>query len=57
MDASVIEDYRRTLAEIRARGVDLYARETILPYVEAVRRHFDPSRETFTERRLRRRRA
>jgi hypothetical protein len=57
MDASVVEDYRHTLSEIRARGADAYARDTVLPYVRAVRRHFDPSRETFTERRLRRRRA
>lgn len=57
MNASVLEDYRRTLADIRARGVDAYARDTILPYLRAARRHFDPSRETFTERRLRRRRA
>jgi hypothetical protein len=51
-DQAVIEDYRRSLAEMRARGFDRYAARVVRPYLAAARRHFDPRRETFTERRL-----
>jgi hypothetical protein len=52
--ATVVEDYRRTLAEIRAEGPEIYAARVVMPYIAAVRRHFDPRLETFTERRLHR---
>jgi hypothetical protein len=37
---------------MRARGFDRYAARVVRPYLAAARRHFDPRRETFTERRL-----
>jgi hypothetical protein len=55
-DRAVVDDYRRSLAEMRAQGFDRYAARVVGPYLAAVRRHFDPARETFTERKLRRER-
>ncbi len=50
--ATVVEDYRRSLARMREEGFDTYTARLVRPYASAVRRHFDPWRETFTERRL-----
>jgi hypothetical protein len=55
ISAHVVEDYRRTLREIREQGPQAYASRVVMPYLQAIRRHYDPHRETFTERRLRRR--
>jgi hypothetical protein len=57
LDETLLEDYRRSLADMRATGFDRYARRVVHPYLQAVRRHFDPARRTFTERRLRRARS
>jgi hypothetical protein len=54
LDSAVVDDYRRSLAEMRERGFDRYALDLVRPYLAAVRRHFDPGRATFTERGLRR---
>jgi hypothetical protein len=51
-DRAVVDDYRRSLADMRARGFDRYAARVVHPYLAAARRHFDPARETFTERKL-----
>lgn len=55
LERNVVADYRRQLAEIRGRGFAAYASGLLRPYREAVRRHFDPARQTFTERRFGRR--
>ena len=52
-DENVVQDYRRSLAEMRSRGFDGYAVDVVRPYLAATRRHFDPRVETFTERKLR----
>ena len=48
--ASLLEQYRATLNEVRQVGYTEYATRQLSPYVRAAASHFAPSRSTFTER-------
>lgn len=55
----VLDPYREDLAPVRDEGLGTYARRVSRPYSDAVRRHFDASSPSLTERgldRMRRRR-
>ena len=48
--ASVLDDYRQTLQELRAVGYTAYARRQIQPYLRAAASHLSPGTSTMTER-------
>jgi len=48
--ASLLEQYRATLAEVREVGYTEYATRQLTPYVRAAASHFSPGKTTFTER-------
>lgn len=48
--ASVLDDYRRTLQDLRAVGYTAYARRQIQPYLRAAASHLSPGTSTITER-------
>jgi hypothetical protein len=50
----VLDPYREDLKPLRDEGFGSYAARVSRPYAEAVARHFDPERETLTERGLER---
>jgi hypothetical protein len=50
--ASLLEQYRATLNEVRQVGYTEYATRQLSPYVRAAASHFAPSKSTFTERLL-----
>lgn len=50
--ASLLEQYRATLNEVRQIGYTEYATRQLSPYVRAAASHFAPSKSTFTERLL-----
>ena len=50
--ASLLEQYRATLNEVRHVGYTEYATRQLSPYVRAAASHFAPSKSTFTERLL-----
>lgn len=52
MAASLLEQYRATLNEVRQVGYAEYATRQLRPYVRAAASHFSPARSTFTERLL-----
>lgn len=49
---SLLEDYRRTLQELREVGYLAYATRQLQPYVRAATSHFAPRKTTLTERLL-----
>ena len=53
----VLDPYREDLKPLRNEGFGAYAARVSRPYAEAVARHFDPERETLTERGLARMRS
>ena len=50
--ASLLEQYRATLDEIRQVGYTTYATRQLRPYVRAAVSHFSPAKSTLTERLL-----
>lgn len=48
--AALLDDYRRTLNDIREAGYLTYARRQLTPYLRASINQFSPSRPTLTER-------
>jgi hypothetical protein len=50
LGAALLEDYRRTLVELREVGYTVYARRQLRPYVRAAAAQFSPGRRTLTER-------
>ena len=48
----VLDPYSEDLKPVRDEGFATYARRVGKPYAQAVTRHFDPSRQTLTERGL-----
>ncbi len=54
LGAALLEDYRRTLEELREMGYAAYARRQLRPYVRAAAAQFSPGRRTLTERILER---
>jgi hypothetical protein len=50
--AALLDDYRRTLGELREVGYAAYARRQIAPYVRAAVNQFSPGRRSLTERLL-----
>jgi uncharacterized protein (DUF1810 family) len=50
LGAALLDDYRRTLAELREVGYASYARRQLAPYVRAAVSQFSPGRSTLTER-------
>lgn len=54
LGAALIDDYRRTLSELREVGYAAYARRQVAPYVHAAVNQFSPGRSTLTERILNR---
>ena len=52
--AALLDDYRRTLGELREVGYAAYARRQIAPYVRAAANQFSLGRSTLTERVLNR---
>jgi hypothetical protein len=48
----VLDPYSEDLKPVRDEGFATYARRVGKPYAQAVARHFDPSRQTLTERGL-----
>jgi hypothetical protein len=48
--ASILDDYRKTLQELRAVGYTAYARRQIQPYLRAAASHLAPGTSTITER-------
>ena len=48
----VLDPYKEDLQPVRDEGFGAYARRVGRPYGEAIARHFDPSRESLTERGL-----
>jgi hypothetical protein len=53
--ASLLEQYRATLEEVRQVGYSEYATRQLSPYVRAAASHFSPAKSTLTERFLDRR--
>ena len=54
LGAALLDDYRRTLGELREVGYAAYARRQLSPYVRAAVNQFSPSKSTLTERILNR---
>ena len=54
LGAALLDDYRRTLGELREVGYTAYARRQLRPYVRAAAAQFAPGRRTLTERILER---
>lgn len=54
LGAALLDDYRRTLGELREVGYAAYARRQITPYVRAAANQFSLGRSTLTERVLNR---
>jgi hypothetical protein len=52
--AALLDDYRRTLDELREVGYTAYARRQLRPYIRAAAAQFSPGRRTLTERFLER---
>jgi hypothetical protein len=52
LGAALLDDYRRTLGELREVGYAAYARRQIAPYVRAAVNQFSPRRRSLTERLL-----
>jgi hypothetical protein len=50
LGAALLDDYRRTLGELRDVGYTAYARRQLRPYVRAAAAQFSPGRRTLTER-------
>ena len=50
LGAALLDDYRRTLGELREVGYTAYARRQLRPYVRAAAAQFAPGRRTLTER-------
>jgi hypothetical protein len=50
LGAALLDDYRRTLAELRDVGYASYARRQLAPYVRAAANQFSPGKSTLTER-------
>jgi hypothetical protein len=48
----VLDPYAEDLRPVRAEGFGAYAARISRPYAEAIARHFDPERTTYTERAL-----
>jgi len=48
--ASLLDQYRATLEEVRQVGYTEYATQQLRPYVRAAASHFSPGKPTFTER-------
>ena len=54
LGAALLDDYRRTLGELREVGYASYARRQVAPYVRAAVNQFSPGRTTLTQRILNR---
>ena len=54
LGAALLDDYRRTLGELREVGYATYALRQLAPYVRAAAGQFSPGRTTLTERFLNR---
>ena len=54
LGAALLDDYRRTLGELREVGYTAYAARQLRPYVRAAAAQFSPGRRTLTERILER---
>jgi hypothetical protein len=54
LGGALLEDYRRTLGELREVGYVAYARRQLAPYVRAAASQFSPGKSTLTERILKR---
>jgi hypothetical protein len=54
LGAALLDDYRRTLGELREVGYAAYARRQVAPYVRAAVNQFSPGKSTLTERILHR---
>ena len=50
LGAALLDDYRRTLGELREVGYTAYARRQLRPYVRAAAAQFAPGRRTLTDR-------
>jgi len=50
--ASLLDQYRATLADVRHIGYTEYATRQLRPYVRAAALHFSPAKSTLTERLL-----
>ena len=48
----VLDPYTEDLRPVRSEGFGAYAARVARPYGEAITRHFDPGRETYTEKAL-----
>lgn len=55
LGAALLDDYRRTLGELREVGYTAYARRQLRPYLRAAIDQFSRTRPTLTERLLRKR--
>ena len=51
-DEKILDSYRKTLATASEQGVDQYVSEHLRPFLQSAKSHFDPSRTTWTERKL-----
>jgi hypothetical protein len=51
-DEKILDSYRRTLSQASEKGVDVYIRDHMRPFLQMAKAHFDSSRETWTEKML-----
>ena len=49
-DEKILDSYRKTLSEASEKGVEIYIRDHMRPFVQMAKAHFDSSRETWTEK-------
>jgi len=52
-DENILDSYRKTLATASEQGVDKYVSEHLRPFLQSAKSHFNPSRTTWTEKKLR----
>lgn len=53
LDEEILESYKRTLKGISEKGLDSYVKEHMRPFLKAARSHYDASRMTWTEKKIR----
>jgi hypothetical protein len=53
-DEKILDSYRKTLAGVSEQGADNYVRDHFQPFLKSAKSHFDSSRMTWTEKKLKR---
>ena len=51
-DEKILDSYRKTLAGVSEQGADNYVRDHFQPFLKSAKSHFDSSRMTWTEKKL-----